>query len=269
MTRLNSQGGGSGSSGMTELTGDVTAGPGSGSQAATIANDAVTYAKMQDVSAASRLLGRGSASGSGNVEEITLGTGLSMSGTTINSTGGVGGSGLVLVEQHTASSSASLNFTSCFTSAYDDYLIRITGLVPATNSAIPYLRVSTNGGSSYDSGANYDWSNTTIAVGTATSGANGAANASAFKLFTDSGSANGVSSSYPMDLDLSIRNPLGSTYRKNLQGIGNAVYAVGPSSYGFGFYAIYTPTTAVNAFQILYSTGNIASGIVRVYGLTK
>jgi hypothetical protein len=51
------------------LTGDVT-GSGTGSIAATIANDAVTYAKMQNVSATDKILGRSTA-GAGNVEEIT------------------------------------------------------------------------------------------------------------------------------------------------------------------------------------------------------
>jgi hypothetical protein len=58
------------------LTGDVT-GSGTGSFAATIAANAVTYAKMQAVSAASRLLGRGTA-GTTALREITLGTGLVM-----------------------------------------------------------------------------------------------------------------------------------------------------------------------------------------------
>ena len=50
------------------LTGDVT-GSGTGSFAATIANDAVTYAKVQNVSATDKVLGR-STSGAGDVEEI-------------------------------------------------------------------------------------------------------------------------------------------------------------------------------------------------------
>jgi hypothetical protein len=84
-------------------TGDVT--KAAGGVALTLANDAVitakilnaavTYAKIQDVSAISKLLGRGSAAGAGDVEEITLGTNLSMSGTTLNATGGAGGDSLI------------------------------------------------------------------------------------------------------------------------------------------------------------------------------
>lgn len=48
-----------------------------------IADDAVTYAKMQETSAADVLLGSGNA-GPGDVEEITLGAGLTMTGTTLS-----------------------------------------------------------------------------------------------------------------------------------------------------------------------------------------
>jgi len=58
------------SSAVTSLTGDVTA-SGPGAAAATIANGAVTYAKMQDVSATARVLGRKTA-GAGDAEELTL-----------------------------------------------------------------------------------------------------------------------------------------------------------------------------------------------------
>lgn len=66
---------------LTSLTGDVTT-AGAGAATATIANDAVTFAKFQNV-ATSKLLGR-STTGAGDVEQITLGTGLSFSGTTLN-----------------------------------------------------------------------------------------------------------------------------------------------------------------------------------------
>jgi len=65
--------------------GDITV-SGSGTAWA-VDNDAITYAKMQNVSAASKLLGRGD-SGSGDPEEITLGSGLTMTGTTLSASGG-------------------------------------------------------------------------------------------------------------------------------------------------------------------------------------
>lgn len=51
-----------------------------------IADDAVTYAKLQNVSAASRVLGRGSAAGAGNCEELTCGVGVRVNATAIELT---------------------------------------------------------------------------------------------------------------------------------------------------------------------------------------
>lgn len=85
---------GSGGIRRSALTGDVTASAGSNST--TIPNDTITYAKMQNVSATARLLGRAT-SGAGDVEEITIGSGLSLSGTTLSSSG-VGGSSLTVEE---------------------------------------------------------------------------------------------------------------------------------------------------------------------------
>lgn len=56
------------STGITQLTGDVTAGPGSGSQAATIANNAVTDGKLRQ-SVATSVMGR-SANSTGNIADI-------------------------------------------------------------------------------------------------------------------------------------------------------------------------------------------------------
>lgn len=66
------------------LTGDVT-GSGTESFAATIANQAVTFAKFQNISTA-KLLGRYT-SGSGSTEEVSLGNNLSYANSTLNAAG--------------------------------------------------------------------------------------------------------------------------------------------------------------------------------------
>lgn len=84
-----------GSSGLNQLTGDVTAGPGTGSQVATIsalavttgkiANGAVTTGKLSSI-ASNNLFG---SDGSGTPGAVAIGSGLSLSGLTLSSTGGL------------------------------------------------------------------------------------------------------------------------------------------------------------------------------------
>ena len=54
-----------------------------------IKDDAVTFDKIENASAESILIGRGAGSGGGNYQAVTLGSGLTMSGTTLSASGGV------------------------------------------------------------------------------------------------------------------------------------------------------------------------------------
>jgi hypothetical protein len=283
---------------ISQLTGDVTAGPGTGSQAATIPNDTVTYAKMQNVSAASKLLGRGSASGAGDPEEITVCTGLTMTGTTLTAsasapalddltdvaitspatddvlqydgTGWVngpapGGSGgaLVLLEQHTASASASLDFTSFISSTYDTYLIVGTEIVPASSAADLRLEIGTGGTPTYDTGNNYEWAS----HGFATNGAsvNDSGSPGIARLLASMGNTSGWSGQFSLTAFGLQSTSLRKTFSGTTYFINSSPLAV-QSSFGMQWT---TTGTAVTALRFAMSSGNIASGTIRIYGIAK
>lgn len=73
--------------GLALLGGGPVRGQGQIARGGTLTPDTVTYAQLQNVSSASRLIGRGTA-GAGDPEELTLGPNLSLAGTTLSATGG-------------------------------------------------------------------------------------------------------------------------------------------------------------------------------------
>jgi hypothetical protein len=230
--------GGTGGGGITQLTGNVTAGPGVGSQAATIVAEAVTYAKMQHVSAVSKLLGRGSAAGAGDVEEITLGANLTMTGTSLAAAGG-GGIWTYITSWTYASDVTHVDFINL--SAYNEILIMIRGMTSNSGSSTRCLRVSV------DNGANFlttsgDYLSTTEAGGSVS------ATYMAFHLSPGTAAKSGW-------YVISLFNQ--ATYPK----IANA----GNFASDGGHFMIPT-ASALNAIQVISNAGNITGGDIYVYG---
>lgn len=268
-----------------------------GSGGVGIANDGVTYARIQNVSATSRVLGR-KMPGAGDTEELTLtevldfvgsaaqgdilyrgasewtrlaagtsGQFLKTNGAGANpawAAAGGGSGALALLEQQTAASSASLNFTSAISATYDEYLIELLNLIPATDAVTLYMRMSTNGGSTYDSGGNYSWNlQRSNRFGQTNTGADSAATQIECSSSTDNSGTAGFSG------HLRLFSPGSTALHKAVSGTAMHLNSDGNTVENFQTGGFYRSTTAVNAFQFLFSSGNISSGIIRVYGIAK
>jgi hypothetical protein len=173
-----------------------------------------------------------------------------------------GGSGaLVLIEQHTASASASLDFTTWYSSTYDEYMIEIVSLVTST-SAQPGFEMSTNGGSSYDTGNNYQWrSNYAYSGGVGLDGADPASRLNwrgASVTLSTEGAYNGTFRLY---------NPASASLWKAMT--GQAMFIDASGLWLSNWCGVYESTTAVDAFRVIPSAGTLTSGVVRVYGIVK
>jgi hypothetical protein len=162
------------------LSGNVT-GSGTTAITATIANDAVTYAKMQNVASNQRVLGRTSGAG-GDVEELAASTVMDWVGSTRGSVlyrgsggwaaltpntvgfvlrdGGSGADpswvgGMTLLNSGTASSAATLDIT--LPTGYRMYkLVLGPAFYPTTDAAVMGMRYSYDGGSTFQT-TNYSW----------------------------------------------------------------------------------------------------------------
>jgi hypothetical protein len=167
--------------------------------------------------------------------------------------GSLGGS-LRLISSQTVTSTATVSFTSL---TYSNYLLIINNAYPATTNGSLLLKVSTNNGSSYL--ATGYLAGIRVNVYNSTTLSNG----SFTNLIRLSNSQNN-SSSNPCNCVVFLYN-VNTANNFMLDGITtfyNATPAVSTSCSLSAFAA-----ASVNAIQILYSSGNIASATFNLYGI--
>lgn len=229
--------------GITSLTGDVTA-TGPGAAAATLASTAVsagTYANPTIIVDAK-----------GRITSATAGV--------------VSTSGLVKIASAAASNSTTIDFVNgtggvVLDGTYRVYLVAISNVAPATDATNLYFRTSTNGGSSYDSGAgNYDYINVLDNSNNGTPGGSNSNSATQIIMTPTAGSDVGES----LNGMVYVYNPSGvhrTLINWQLAGVnqnGNSFYSNGTGSR--------LAAADVDAIRFLMSSGNISSGTFQLYG---
>lgn len=188
----------------------------------------------------------------------TNGNVLTSDGTNWNSAAPSGGSSTwVLIQSQTASASSSINFTTGITNTYNTFILVATNIVSSTTAVI-YIRLSTDGGSSYLNTSYFSGMNRWT-YNTATN--------------TNNNSTVGLIINVPADSTYSSSSV---TYLSNLTSgttfpqsftDGNQVN----SSAALRIYAVgsYNGAITVNALQVIPSAGTITSGKFSLYGLVQ
>ncbi len=179
-----------------------------------------------------------------------------------------GGGALVLLEQHTASSSATLDFTTFISSTYDDYLIELVNVIPANNNINFVIRVGTGGGPTYDSGANYGWFERSMRVGGGDVSSGAVSGATSMQI---AGVSVGVSNNtlWGVSGNVHLTSPQSTSLNKTFYGQTRWFYDAGADPVMSTCHGTYISTTALTALRFLFGTGNIASGTIRIYGVAK
>lgn len=171
----------------------------------------------------------------------------------------------VLLDTQTASSSATLDFVNFLDGYFDEYEFRITSIIPATDITDAWFRVSLDGGSTYRATASdYRWAQRLDVDGAA--GVNtGSTTDTKVVLATilSSNTARAFSGS------LRISDIASSTRFKNIGWTVENYDSTPQVCTRRGSAILAGATSAINAARFLISSGNVASGTIRLYGIRK
>ncbi len=179
---------------------------------------------------------------------------------------------LVFISRSTASSSSSLSITSGISSTYKEYIFFFNNIHPQTNTVQFDFNVSADGGSNYNivrtssffnAYHNEDDSGTSLGYG----GNNDLAQAlGGSQTFGEFGSNLGNGNDESMSGYLHLFEPSSTTFVKHYIGASNIYHQADLSIVNyFGGYA--NSTSAINAIQFSFDSGNIDSGTIDMYGV--
>lgn len=189
---------------------------------------------------------------------------VNITGGSISGVAGIGGA-WELIGTATASNSAAVEFTG-LSSSYFMYMVVIDQLVPANDDVGLWMRTSTNGGSSYDSGStDYAWSMFMLAADGSPSpnpqGDDSDSEISVCGFIPGIGNAANESCM----VIVNIFNPSGAGFTKI---VGQGTFEEdGGDQVMVNSAGIRLSAADVDAIQFLMSAGNIASGTFKLYGL--
>jgi len=179
----------------------------------------------------------------------------------------ISGGAMTLISTATASSSATIDFTSGIDSTYDEYVFKFIDIHPATDDARLTFQADTGTNTDYnetttnasfrayhtepDDGASLDYQTS-----------NDLAQSTAFIRVSESiGNDNDES----MSGTLQIFNPSSSTFVKHYIARVSSASAMVRDNYIAGYFNV---TTALTRFQFKMSSGNIDSGVIKLYGIS-
>tara|TARA_R100001591_G_scaffold98384_1_gene104543 strand:+ start:473 stop:1084 length:612 start_codon:yes stop_codon:yes gene_type:complete len=177
---------------------------------------------------------------------------------------------LTHIATQTASSSASLSFTSGIDSTYKEYIFYFVNIHPASDGNRFLFQGSTNSGSGYGVNITSTFFKTFhneagSSAGVSYDANNDLANSTSFQqlnLDADLGADNDQS----LSGQLRLFNPSSTTFVKHFIGTTNFSHASDFTSQCFiGGY--FNSTSAINAVQFKMNSGNIDSGQILLFGL--
>lgn len=174
--------------------------------------------------------------------------------------------GLTWLETQTASTSTSIDMTTGIDSTYDQYVIRLTDYRPVNDGVAVYMRVSSDGGSSFLTTANYAYGVTALSASTGTETISSNGGDTAIVLAGTTGIGNVATEG--MDVTITMMNP--SSTAKYVSFSWQGVFWDNSGvMYFFRGGGSYHATTAINAIRFVHATGNITSGTCSSYGAKK